>query len=136
MNNSSHPTQPTLYAVFETDADGNLSIKASAYDNHFDAEVLKLPPVLFTTLTSELIAHFLDTSKVPVDSCIAFSEFIAVKAVQNWIHLCVAIMDTIRLDKPAIATETVYYIVNYVEQFMERQSESIKVMQPVSEVTA
>lgn len=135
MNNSSELTQPTLYAVFETDADGNLSIKASCYDSHFDAEVLPLPSALFDTMQYEFIAHFFDTTKVPVQSCIGFSAFIKFDAVKDWIHLCVAIMDTIRLDKVAHATEATFYVVQYVEQFMERHKESIKVMQPNTEVT-
>lgn len=117
-----------IYAVISRDEFGTITdVKASCHDTHFDADVVPLTDVQIETCAFRFRVQFIDVSDFcPRDARIQFQiRCIPTAPVIAWIEECIAIMDSVRLDKSATATETVEYLVNFVERFITTNIEDI-----------
>ena len=117
-----------IYAVISRDEFGTITdVKVSCHDTHFDADVVPLTDVEIKTCAFRLLVQFVDVSDFcPRDARLQFRiRCIPTASVVAWMEECIAIMDSVRLDKSATATETVDYVVNFVERFITVNIEDI-----------
>jgi hypothetical protein len=110
-----------IYAVISRDEFGTITdVKASCHDTHFDEDVVPLTDVQIETCAFRFQVQFIDVSNFcPRDARLQFQiRCIKTSSVIAWIKECIGIMDNVRLDKSATATEAVDYVVKFVERFI------------------
>lgn len=110
-----------IYAVISRDEFGTITdVKASCHDTYFDADVVPLTDVEIETCAFRLQVQFIDCSDFcPRDARVQFQiRCIPTASVVKWMEECITIMDSVRLDKSATVTETVDYVVKFVERFI------------------